>query len=229
MHTCCPQDASGGISLRKLQSYASKYGGEHLGGDDLAVIFRDFKPGNANGITLGEWLRRCVWHTLRAGVPRSEALYLLALSCRCRQHMLRSPTELQASPSAARAPSPLTPSCHSPPPHSSPCRCRRRSRVPRLFRQGVAHHVKRWLPRHGGRDGAVAAELRRRVLLARGRHAGTCGWQRGAACKRDAAMRCFMHAAALPRSAAGPAGRAAADASQHASLGSCSHEQAPCV
>lgn len=50
------QDGSGKISLRMLQSYANKYGGETLGMEDLRQIFKDFKTSDENYITKNEFL-----------------------------------------------------------------------------------------------------------------------------------------------------------------------------
>lgn len=52
----CLQDGSGQISLRMLQSYANKYGGETLTLEDLRGLFQDFKPSNEMYINLREFL-----------------------------------------------------------------------------------------------------------------------------------------------------------------------------
>lgn len=51
------QDGSGKISLRMLQNYANKYGGETLTLDDLRGLFQDFKPASEHFINLKEFLR----------------------------------------------------------------------------------------------------------------------------------------------------------------------------
>jgi Ca2+-binding EF-hand superfamily protein len=51
------QDGSGKISLRMLQSYANKYGGETLTLDELRDLFQDFKPASEHYINLQEFLR----------------------------------------------------------------------------------------------------------------------------------------------------------------------------
>jgi len=52
----CLQEGNGKISLRMLQSYASKHGGETLTLEDLKGLFQDFKP-NENYINQQEFLR----------------------------------------------------------------------------------------------------------------------------------------------------------------------------
>lgn len=39
------------------QQYANRYGGQTLGGDELASIFSDFKPGADNLITQDEFVK----------------------------------------------------------------------------------------------------------------------------------------------------------------------------
>ncbi|WIA09033.1 hypothetical protein OEZ85_008447 [Tetradesmus obliquus] len=51
------KDGSGKISLRMLQNYANKYGGETLTLDDLRGLFQDFKPASEHFINLKEFLR----------------------------------------------------------------------------------------------------------------------------------------------------------------------------
>lgn len=51
------QDGSGKISLRMLQSYASKHGGETLTLQDLQGLFQDFKPSNETYINQQDFLR----------------------------------------------------------------------------------------------------------------------------------------------------------------------------
>lgn len=53
----CLQEGNGKISLRMLQSYASKHGGETLTLEDLKGLFQDFKPSNENYINQQEFLR----------------------------------------------------------------------------------------------------------------------------------------------------------------------------
>lgn len=50
------QEGSGKISLRKLQAYASKHGGETLTLDDLRGLFQDFKPSHETFINQHEFL-----------------------------------------------------------------------------------------------------------------------------------------------------------------------------
>lgn len=50
------KEGNGKISLRMLQSYASKHGGETLTLEDLKGLFQDFKP-NENYINQQEFLR----------------------------------------------------------------------------------------------------------------------------------------------------------------------------
>lgn len=50
------QDGSGKVSLRMLQNYASKYGGETLTLEDLKSLFEDFKPTHDGLFGLKEFL-----------------------------------------------------------------------------------------------------------------------------------------------------------------------------
>jgi Ca2+-binding EF-hand superfamily protein len=56
MHCLLLQEGTGKISLRMLQSFANKYGGETLSADDLRSLFQDFKPASENFITFQEFL-----------------------------------------------------------------------------------------------------------------------------------------------------------------------------
>eukprot|EP00775_Hariotina_reticulata_P013723 gene13723-13845_t len=50
------KEGTGKISLRMLQNFANKYGGETLSIDDLRGLFQDFKPASENFITFHEFL-----------------------------------------------------------------------------------------------------------------------------------------------------------------------------
>eukprot|EP00879_Flechtneria_rotunda_P007847 GHRR01008223.1.p1 GENE.GHRR01008223.1~~GHRR01008223.1.p1 ORF type:complete len:164 (+),score=42.34 GHRR01008223.1:222-713(+) len=50
------KEGTGKISLRMLQNYANKYGGETLTLDELRALFQDFKPSNEHYINLKEFL-----------------------------------------------------------------------------------------------------------------------------------------------------------------------------
>ena len=42
------QEGAGKVSLKAMQEFANKYGGQALTFDELQLIFRDFKPGTDN-------------------------------------------------------------------------------------------------------------------------------------------------------------------------------------
>lgn len=67
------QDGTGKISLRMLQSFASKHGGETLTLEDLKGLFQDFKPSNENFINQQEFLlffaKVCGWCRAIANTP----------------------------------------------------------------------------------------------------------------------------------------------------------------
>ncbi len=48
---CCMQSGAGRISLKAMQEFANKYGGQTLTFDELQLIFRDFKPDSDQLIT----------------------------------------------------------------------------------------------------------------------------------------------------------------------------------
>ncbi len=47
------QDGSGQLTLRRLQEFAGRHGGVALGQEQLASIFRDFKPADETHVSLG--------------------------------------------------------------------------------------------------------------------------------------------------------------------------------
>jgi hypothetical protein len=50
------QEGSGRISLKAMQDFANKYGGQTLTFDELQLIFRDFKPSHDNLVTKEQFL-----------------------------------------------------------------------------------------------------------------------------------------------------------------------------
>ena len=76
------QEGAGRISLKAMQDFANKYGGQTLTFDELQLIFRDFKPGNDHLITqvCCRGCAACVGH-LSAAAPLAPAE--LAVQRRC--------------------------------------------------------------------------------------------------------------------------------------------------
>lgn len=137
---CC-QDAAGGISMRKLQAFANKYGGESLSTEELSLVFADFRSADASIINIGAYFdgascrgHACVWpHVPMHGRCAASAAWggvgvvVVARGCPalgvCWAAAARQPR--QAVPSARRTVALV------------------RRRVPGLLRQGVAHHEQR--------------------------------------------------------------------------------------
>lgn len=67
---CCLQDGIGKVSLRMLQNYANKYGGETLTLDELRGLFQDFKPASEHFINVHEFL--CFFSKVSATVTNKD-------------------------------------------------------------------------------------------------------------------------------------------------------------
>ncbi|KAF6266705.1 hypothetical protein COO60DRAFT_10015 [Scenedesmus sp. NREL 46B-D3] len=64
------KDGIGKISLRMLQNYANKYGGETLTLDELRGLFQDFKPASEHFINVHEFL--CFFSKVSATITNKD-------------------------------------------------------------------------------------------------------------------------------------------------------------